>query len=57
MGGASEEERWRDLDKLLARPGNIVSPIFEPSAQVNSTSPTVSVLFSFNPFSARAVER
>ncbi|CAA6654142.1 unnamed protein product [Spirodela intermedia] len=34
MGDASAEERWRDLDKLLARPGNIVSPIFEPSPQL-----------------------
>lgn len=26
----TEPERWRDLDKLLARPGNIVDPDFEP---------------------------
>ncbi|XP_020582266.1 NEDD8-activating enzyme E1 catalytic subunit [Phalaenopsis equestris] len=30
----AEPARWRDLDKLLARPGNIVGPGFEPSPQL-----------------------
>lgn len=31
---SAQQGRWRDLDKLLARPGNIVGPGFEPSAQL-----------------------
>ncbi|KAL4205502.1 hypothetical protein AMTRI_Chr01g114920 [Amborella trichopoda] len=30
----SGENRWRDLDKLLVRPGNIVGPNFEPGPQL-----------------------
>lgn len=30
----AEHARWRDLDKLLSRPGNIVGPGFEPSPQL-----------------------
>ncbi|PKA65020.1 NEDD8-activating enzyme E1 catalytic subunit [Apostasia shenzhenica] len=31
---SAEPERWRDLDMLLARPGNIVSAGFDPSPQL-----------------------
>ena len=28
-----EDERWRDLDMLLTRPGNITGPGFEPGPE------------------------
>jgi NEDD8-activating enzyme E1 len=30
----SDPERWRDLDHLLTRPGNIVGPGFEPCPEL-----------------------
>ena len=29
-----EADRWRDLDRLLTRPGNITGPGFEPSHEI-----------------------
>lgn len=31
---SADNGRWRDLDKLLARPGNIVAPGFDPTPQL-----------------------
>lgn len=31
---STDDGRWRDLDRLLARPGNIVAPGFDPSPQL-----------------------
>ncbi|KAK9137208.1 hypothetical protein Sjap_007802 [Stephania japonica] len=35
-GSSDCGNRWRDLDRLLTRPGNIVGPIFDPSPELRS---------------------
>ena len=44
MDTGEVEGRWRDLDYLLLRPGNIVGPGFEPAPEV-SFFPNSSRLF------------
>ncbi|XP_077218120.1 NEDD8-activating enzyme E1 catalytic subunit-like isoform X3 [Tasmannia lanceolata] len=36
MADPSEHGRWRDLDKLLLRPGNLVGPNFEPGPDLRA---------------------
>lgn len=38
-GLSSDPRRWRDVDKLLSRPGNIVGQDFEPSPTVSIVIP------------------
>jgi ubiquitin-activating enzyme E1 C len=41
----TEPERWRDLDMLLSRPGNLVHADFNPSPGVSHLSLFVCVCF------------
>jgi NEDD8-activating enzyme E1 len=40
----TESERWRDLDMLLTRPGNLVEASFDPSPTVSRRRPALLLL-------------
>lgn len=50
-----ERGKWRDLEKILLRQGNIVGANFEPNAEVKPPMAQYLFLFSLFPFHIRDV--